>query len=533
METKSRTEYSAMNTTVAVISRMTAILMGFVTRVIFTHTLSENYVGINGLFTDILNVLSLTELGAGTAITYALYRPIAEGNIKKQQQLMKLYQTFYRGTAVCVGVLGLALIPFMDVLMKNRPEVEHLTFIYLLYLANSVLSYLLVYKRTLIEAHQMNYVVLIYQTGFLVLQDLLQIVVLVTTGNFILFLLMYLMCTVLSNVCISRKAEKLFPYLKEKEKERLPAEERTGLFRNIRAMMMHKLGTVVVNNTDNLLISAFVGVVSVGIYSNYYLLIGSVRQVLDQVFAGITASVGNLGATEDQGKIREIFETAFFIGQWLYGFAAICLYELLNPFVELAFGRQYLFERSVVMILCINFFINGTRKAVLTFRDSMGLFWFDRYKALAEAALGHGGRAYDVYRRTCPAYIEDISEIHRTEPYVYSQMVAGRDAPTFGEAKNSWLTGTAAWTFVNVSQYILGIQPTLDGLRVDPCIPHTLAGYTVTRRYRGAVYHIRVENPHAVQKGVQSVTVNGAPIAGTLLPLAKAGESVEVSVILG
>lgn len=177
METKSRTEYSAMNTTVAVISRMTAILMGFVTRVIFTHTLSENYVGINGLFTDILNVLSLTELGAGTAITYALYRPIAEGNIKKQQQLMKLYQTFYRGTAVCVGVLGLALIPFMDVLMKNRPEVEHLTFIYLLYLANSVLSYLLVYQRTLIEAHQMNYVVLIYQTGFLVLQDLLQIVV--------------------------------------------------------------------------------------------------------------------------------------------------------------------------------------------------------------------------------------------------------------------------------------------------------------------------------------------------------------------
>ena len=112
-------------------------------------------------------------------------------------------------------------------------------------------------------------------------------------------------------------------------------------------------------------------------------------------------------------------------------------------------------------------------------------------------------------------------------------MVAGRDAPTFGEAKNSWLTGTAAWTFVNVSQYILGIQPTLDGLRVDPCIPHTLAGYTVTRRYRGAVYHIRVENPHAVQKGVQSVTVNGTPIAGTLLPLAKAGESVEVSVILG
>lgn len=144
---------------------------------------------------------------------------------------------------------------------------------------------------------------------------------------------------------------------------------------------------MVVNNTDNLLISSFVGVVSVGIYSNYYLLIGSVRQVLDQIFQGITASVGNLGATEDKGRIQTVFEAAFFIGQWLYGIAAIALYELLNPFVELSFGKNYLFPRDIVLILCINFFLNGTRKAVLTFRDSLGLFWYDRYKAVAEAVL--------------------------------------------------------------------------------------------------------------------------------------------------
>ena len=123
MTERSRTEYSAINTTVAVISRMVAILMGFVTRVIFTHTLSESYVGINGLFTDILNVLSLTELGVGTAITYALYRPIAEKDIRRQQILMRMYRTFYRGTAICVAVAGLALIPFIDVFMKNRPDV--------------------------------------------------------------------------------------------------------------------------------------------------------------------------------------------------------------------------------------------------------------------------------------------------------------------------------------------------------------------------------------------------------------------------
>lgn len=387
MEERSRTEYSAINTTVAVISRMVAILMGFATRVVFTHTLSESYVGINGLFTDILNVLSLTELGVGTAITYALYRPIAEKDTRRQQILMRMYRTFYRVTAICVAGIGLALIPFMDVLMKNRPEVDHLILIYLLYLANSVLSYLLVYKKTLIEAYQMNYLVLLYQTAFLVIQDVCQIVVLVTTRNFILFLVIYIVCTLMNNFLISRKADRLFPYLKEPCTQKLPQEERQDIFRNIKAMLMHKLGNVVVNNTDNLIISSFVGVIAVGIYSNYFLLIGSVRQVLDQVFQGITASVGNLGATEKSDRIRDVFELSFFIGQWLYGFAAICLYELLNPFVEISFGSNYVFTRDIVLILCINFFINGTRKAVLTFRDSMGLFWFDRYKALVEAAL--------------------------------------------------------------------------------------------------------------------------------------------------
>ena len=168
------------------------------------------------------------------------------------------------------------------------------------------------------------------------------------------------------------------------------------------------------------------------------------------------------------------------------------------------------------------------------YKENAGIFCHNNpWISCAETMLGHGDRAFEVYRKTCPAYIEDISEIHRTEPYVYSQMVAGKDAPTFGEAKNSWLTGTAAWTFVNVSQYILGIQPTLDGLRVDPCIPHTLTGYTITRRYRGAVYHIAVDNTAAVQHGVQSITVDGKALAGNVLPLAAAGTTVQVQVTMG
>lgn len=387
MKQKSRTEYSMMNTSVALLAQVSAILMGFFTRVVFTRTLSEGYVGINGLFTDILNILSLSELGVGTAITYALYGPIARKDYEKQKILMRLFSLFYRVTAAIVLIAGLLLIPLLDVLMKDRPDVDHLVLIYLLYLLNSVISYLLIYKKTLVDAHQMSYITVMYHNGFLVLQDICQIVILLCTKNFILFLMIAVFCTFLGNVCMSRKADKMFPYLKEPCDGHLPKEEKQQIVRNVKAMMMHKIGTVVVSNTDNLLISSFVGVISAGIYSNYYLLIGSIRQILDQVLQGVAASVGNLGETEEKEKIHRIFQELFFLGHWLYGVAGICLLELLNPFVEISFGRKYLFDFPVVLILCINFFLNGTRKATLIFKESMGLFWYDRYKSIIEAIL--------------------------------------------------------------------------------------------------------------------------------------------------
>ena len=161
MKTKTRTEYSVMNTSVAFVAQAAAILMGFFTRVVFTRTLSEGYVGINGLFTDILNILSLSELGVGTAITFALYEPIAKNDIKKQQILMQMFRSFYRMTAAFVLGAGLLLVPFLNILMKDRPDVDHLLLIYLLYLSNSVISYLLIYKKTLVSAHQLNYLTVI------------------------------------------------------------------------------------------------------------------------------------------------------------------------------------------------------------------------------------------------------------------------------------------------------------------------------------------------------------------------------------
>ena len=168
------------------------------------------------------------------------------------------------------------------------------------------------------------------------------------------------------------------------------------------------------------------------------------------------------------------------------------------------------------------------------YKENAGIFCHNNpWIVCAEAELGHGDRAFQVYRRTAPAFIEDISDIHRTEPYVYSQMIAGKDAPSFGEAKNSWLTGTAAWTFLSISQAILGVKPTLDGLEIDPCVPSGCKGFTVTRSYRGAEYEIHVENPGGAQYGVKSMTVDGKAADGKLIPIAPAGSHVRVDVLLG
>ncbi len=169
------------------------------------------------------------------------------------------------------------------------------------------------------------------------------------------------------------------------------------------------------------------------------------------------------------------------------------------------------------------------------YKENAGIFCHNNpWISIAETVVGRGNRAWEVYTRTCPAYLEEISEIHRTEPYVYSQMIAGKDAPNFGEAKNSWLTGTAAWTFLDVSQYILGIRPDYNGLVVDPCIPAKLDGFKAKRSFRGKDYLIIVKNPNHVEKGISQLVVNGQTIEGNRIPLDLAsGDTITVEAVMG
>ncbi|MCD7835619.1 MAG: glycosyl transferase, partial [Lachnospiraceae bacterium] len=168
------------------------------------------------------------------------------------------------------------------------------------------------------------------------------------------------------------------------------------------------------------------------------------------------------------------------------------------------------------------------------YKENAGIFCHNNpWVSIAESVIGRGDRAFEIYKKTCPAYIEDISEIHRTEPYVYSQMIAGRDAKFHGEAKNSWLTGTAAWTFVNVSQYILGISPTHQGLSVNPCVPENFGDFSVVRKFREGIYNIQVNNPNGVEKGVISMTVDGKEAEGHIIPYEKGKSEYNVVITMG
>ncbi len=168
------------------------------------------------------------------------------------------------------------------------------------------------------------------------------------------------------------------------------------------------------------------------------------------------------------------------------------------------------------------------------YKENGGIFCHNNpWISIAETVIGDGERAFEIYRKICPAYLQDISEIHATEPYVYSQMVAGKDAYYFGQGKNSWLTGTAAWTFVDISQFILGIQPEYEGLSINPCLPKDFGGFTAVRKFRGIEYHITVENPDHVEKGVRQLIVDGKNVEGIIVPFEEGKTSCDVRVIMG
>ena len=370
--------------------RLTTILLNFVARTIFINILGTSYLGVNGLLMNVLSMLSLAELGIGTAINFSLYKPLADKDDKKIAVLMQFYKRAYQIIGVVVFLVGLILMLFLDVIIKDPGEVENLKLIFFIYLINTSYSYFMTYKGTLITADQRGYLLTKANVVFNVVTIVSQVLVLIVTRNYIAYLLANMVCLFIQRLYINRKVTELYPVLKEKSTEKLPKEELSVIIKNVKAMVFHKIGDYCINGTDNIIISTFISVTMVGVYSNYLMIISMVNGIIVMFFNSLTASMGNLIATENKGRKLEVFEIINFIAFWLFGFATVAFYNLLNPFIEIWLGAEFLLPQSILVVILINYYLTGMRVPVHTVKAAAGLYDEDKYTPIIQSIVNLG-----------------------------------------------------------------------------------------------------------------------------------------------
>lgn len=327
MQNRSRTEYSILNILTGVGGYFLNTVLGFVCRMVFVRCLAAEYLGVNGLFVNVLSMLSLAELGIGSAIVYALYKPLAENDEEKIASLVQLYGKAYRIIGGLIMVAGLALMPFLDLIIQEQPNIsESIYLLYVINLFNTASSYFFSYRSSLLIAAQRNYIVGGINYAITILQSILQMVFLLLFRNYLGYLLIQTAGTFLYNVLVSWVATKHFPFIRKKNIKPLPKEEQRTLFSNVRDLMIYKVSGLLVNSTDNILITFFSGLATTGIASNYTLLVNTLNSLLGQVFNGLTASIGNHNASESVEKRYEMFRFLNMMNFWIFGWAALGIY---------------------------------------------------------------------------------------------------------------------------------------------------------------------------------------------------------------
>lgn len=385
---KSRLINSTINMVYSFGVKLASFFSGFILRTVFIKVLGMEYAGVSGLFTDVLMVLSFAELGISTAMTYALYKPIAEQDKDKIQKLMCFYKWAYRFVAGSVLTLGLICVPFIHLIITNVPDItESITLIYILYLLNTSVSYLLIYKSTMLTASQKNYEISKITIKVSITRCIIGCILLVVFKNFIVYLLMEIVLSVFQNILIGKKAEKLFPEMKETPKEYLEKKEVKNLFKDIKALFLYKISGVVLGGTDSIIISTFVGTGLVGVLANYNLIVKNIYTLILQIFTSMSASIGNLAVTSSKKKQYQVFKATLLMSFWLFGFCTVELYAGLNLFMKLWMGANCTFSKGIVLILIIDFYLTGMMSPVSSFRTSNGLFVQGQYRPLIMALI--------------------------------------------------------------------------------------------------------------------------------------------------
>ncbi len=382
-----RTEASIRNSVFATATMVLKILIGFVVQKLFVLLLNAEYLGANGLFSNVITVLSLAELGIGQAIVFNMYKPIANKDNEKIKSLMKLYQKAYNIIALVVLAVGCALIPFLDLFIGETTLDLNFTLVYILFLLQCVASYLFTYKRNILYAYQENYIISIVDLLYVLISDTLQLVLLFIYRNYYLYLTLKIICVFAGNLCVNYIANKKYPFLKEKNVQELDKDFKQEIFDRIKATFFHKVGAVVVNGTDNIIISKFLGLVTVGLYSNYYMIIYYVGELIRQMISALTPSVGSLLVEAEQEKVYNVYKKIEFFDFWLATFSATSILVIVQSFIELWMGKEFVLPILVVTVLVLNYYLKMMRQTNDVFLSAAGICIETKYVPLIESAM--------------------------------------------------------------------------------------------------------------------------------------------------
>lgn len=378
---------SLKNIIVAVILSVVNMLSGFIIQTIFVKKLGNEYLGINSLFVSIVSMVAIAELGIGTAIIYNLYKPIANNDIDIIKSLMGFYKKCYTYIAVIITIIGICIMPFLQLIVGKVNISESIYLIFSLFLIDTICTYLIAYKKSILLADQKNYIVNIIHLVYLILTSTIQILILIFTKDFILFLLVKIVMRIIENVITTIVSNKMYPYITEKNFNKLNKVILDDILKKVKALVFHKFASFIVLGTDSIIISIFLGISSVGLYSNYNLILIAVNTIVSQIFISLTASIGNMLTLETKEKSFEIFKKIELLNFWIFCFCSICIYFLTDTFVNLWIGSEYILPNIVLLVLVINFYIQGMRRSINTFKEAAGIYYEDRFIPLIEALV--------------------------------------------------------------------------------------------------------------------------------------------------
>lgn len=384
-----RAQYARRNIIFGYLGNIVAAILGFVLRTVFIYKLDKSYLGVNGLYSNLLSVLSLADLGMTSAINYSLYGPVAREEYGKVAAYMALFKKTYHYIALAVTAVGVAFIPFLQYIIKDAGNIplSNLQLYYVMFLFNTVSSYFVAYKYNLANAQQRGYIQTNITTITKLITVLLQIVVLLVWENFTLYLATQIVVELVQKIFANFYLNRTYPFLKSHTDEKLSREEKGEIVRNVKALLLHRIGDALRLQTDNIIISAFMSVALVGMVDNYVLVITTVSGFVNILFYSVMGSLGNVIAIESKEKQYLVFRTYRFLGAWIYGFSTVGYMLLLTPLIFLLWGEQFALPVIAIALMLIDYYLKGLRIVLTNYKTAAGIFQEDQYVALIQGVV--------------------------------------------------------------------------------------------------------------------------------------------------